>query len=288
MARLGYKCFATSVRDQEKYTRLHSKVLRLLVLMDAMKGAAAYEVAMVNENEPNTSINFNLEGVHLHVESVLSLFLPTWFLLVMIVGFGLLCAWLVREFRMSCVRKLVEDGYGMDEDGALFEQPHGEGDDQGVRDVRDGDHGVRDVHDGDQHGGVRDVRGGDPHEGLRDQRAELHHQQPQQPHQQPAAAVGAVVAFPELRFCPGYGQVYHKPGCGCLRAASRVSIYTADHRQRLHLAPAGNAGPACFQVQTLQLCEDERQGARRLNVGVLGDRCCNLHCVDLIVSHEPN
>ena len=39
---------------------------------------------------------------------------------------------------------------------------------------------------------------------------------------------------------------------------------------------AGSADPVCFRVRKLQRCEEERQGASRLNVGVLGDRCCKL------------
>ena len=130
MVRLGYKGFTTSVLDQEKYDRLRSKVLRLLVLMDAVKGAAASEVTVVSANEPHTSTSFNLE-CRMRVASILSLYLPTWFLLLMVVVCDGLRGWIVREIRMRRVHVQGRGGYGADEGEIMFEQPRDGGDDPG-------------------------------------------------------------------------------------------------------------------------------------------------------------
>ncbi|CAE7464486.1 GIP [Symbiodinium pilosum] len=116
MVRLGYKGFNTTSRDQVKLDRLHGKVLRLLVLMDAMKGVTAYEVVMVNEYEPNTSGSFSLEGMRLHIESVLSFYLPTWFLLLMVMVGVCFVAWIIREIGASRDHGREGGGYGLDGD----------------------------------------------------------------------------------------------------------------------------------------------------------------------------
>ena len=254
MVRLGYKGFSTTSRDQVKLDRRHGKVLRLLVLMDAMKGVTAYEVAMVNEYEPNTSGSFNLEGMHLRIESVLSFYLPTWFLLLMVMVGVCFVAWIIREIGMSRDHGRGGGGYGLDgdvrdsgddhecedqsqsdgesnvseqcdEDGVpLFEQHHGKGDDQ--PEVVQQQH----VHDaGEREQGV--ARDGERYDPAR------HGWNPTVQH------AAQLPAFPDLKFCPSHGQVYHEPGCGCLRAATRVITYTADHHQRLHLAPCGQCRP---------------------------------------------
>ena len=263
MVRLGYKGFSATSRDQVKLDRLHGKVLRLLLLMDAMKGVTGYEIAMVNEYEPNTSGSFNLEGMHLRIESVLSFYLPTWFLLLMIMVGVFFVAWIIREIGASRDHGRWGSGYGLDgdvrdnvddhecedqnqsdgesivsevcdEDGVpLFEQPQDQGDDQPevvqqrhVHDAGEYEHGVGrpenqddGAHDGERYDPTR--HGWNPI--------------PQRAAQLPA--------FPDLKFCPSHGQVYHEPGCGCLRAATRVITYAADHHLRLHLAPCGQCKP---------------------------------------------
>ena len=114
-----------------------------------------------------------------------------------------------------------------DEDGVpLFEQHHGQGDDQ--PEVVQQQH----VHDAGEpeHGVARDGERYDP---------TRHGWNPTVQH---AAQLPAFLFF-FLYTCPSHGQVYHEPGCGCLRAASRVITYTSDHHQRLHLAPCGQCKP---------------------------------------------
>ena len=76
-----------------------------------MKGVAVYEVAMVNEYKPNTSVSFNLEGMRWHIESVLSFYLPTWFLLVMVMICVGLLVWMVKEIKASRVHGHRGGGY---------------------------------------------------------------------------------------------------------------------------------------------------------------------------------
>ena len=260
MVRLGYKGFSTTLRDQVKLDRMHGKVLRLLVLMDAMKGVTGEENVMVNEYEPNTSGSFNLEGMHLHIESVLSFYLPTWFLLLMIMVGVCFVAWVVKEIGANRVYGHGGGGYVLDAvvrdkgddhecedqnqsdgeseqcdvDGVpLFEQPKGQGDDQPevvqqrhVHDAGEYEHGV-----GRPENQVDEARDGERYDPTR------HGWNPQIQH------AAQPPAFPDLKFCPNHGQVYHQPGCGCLRAATSIITYKAEDHQRLHLAPCGQCRP---------------------------------------------
>ena len=92
----------------------------------------------------------------------------------------------------------------------------------GLNAVRDPHHAVRDPHHA-----VRD-----PHHAVREQH--VHGNPPQH---------DRMVNFPDLRYCPGHGQVYHVPQCGCLKSGKRIARYTADDHERLHLAACGQCQP---------------------------------------------
>ena len=90
MVRLGFKGFATSSTDKIKLDKLQGRILRLMVLMDALKCADA--------SEPNAMFNF--EGVYVSFESVLSLrlFLPAWSLVLLAVVCGCVVGWMIWKY----------------------------------------------------------------------------------------------------------------------------------------------------------------------------------------------
>ena len=241
MQNLKFKGFSSNMAVQAKYSQMEAKVLRMIMTMNALKGTMGSTIFTIGEDngtEPNAQ-NSNLYGLNvdgLHFESALSLsfHMSYWPVIVMLVllGFGL--GWLVRDAwkrrRMNQDEPNVELSEHSESDFHEDESQEQQ-DDQGEgQQQRDG-----------QGDGVR-VRNIEP--GFEPYDPDRHVWNPSPTQQVPAAAVAAAVAvFPELRFCPGHGQVYHEPGCGCLRAALRVATYTAEHHRRLHLAPCGQCRP---------------------------------------------
>ncbi|CAE7792845.1 GIP [Symbiodinium sp. CCMP2592] len=123
MCRLGYKGFVSSLRDHKKYDQIHSKVLRLLMVMDSMRVAAGSSVT-VEENE--------FRG--LHIESVLSIHLPAWGVVAVIVIVILAFVSVIAMFGGWCSRKEDHEhqqGSGEHQDEDEGEEHNDDGDDGG-------------------------------------------------------------------------------------------------------------------------------------------------------------
>ena len=244
-----------------KYEQIQAKVLRLLMVMDSMRVAAGSSVSVMSDGNETNMNSSSMYG--LHIESVLSIHLPAWSVVVMIVAVTLIFMRVLMLIGMMCSRERHhghqeqndegEEGDEHDEadqadqpdqadqadqpdqaDQAEYQQrAHGPPTlpeaiaefyerELGLNAVRDPHHAVRDPHHAVH----------DPHHAVREQH--VHGNPPQH---------DRMVNFPDLRYCPGHGQVYHVPQCGCLKSGKRIARYAADDHERLHLAACGQCQP---------------------------------------------
>ena len=239
MQNLKFKGFSSNMAVQAQYSQMEAKVLRMIMAMNTLKGAMGSTTGDDDGTEPNAQSS-NMYGMivdGIHVESALSLSLHMsyWPVIVMLVVIGFGLGWLVRDVWKK--RRIDKDEPNVE----LSEQSdsESEGDEQ------------------DDQGEDQQQRDGQG-DGVCEPNAEQQRFEPYDPNQcgwnpgpvpqvpeaEPAAPEAAAAAvFPQLRFCPGHGQVYHEPGCGCLKSASRIATYTAEHHRRLHLAPCGQCRP---------------------------------------------
>ena len=239
MQNLKFKGFSSNMAVQAQYSQMEAKVLRMIMAMNTLKGAMGSTTGNDDGTEPNAQSS-NMYGMivdGIHVESALSLSLHMsyWPVIVMLVVIGFGLGWLVRDVWKK--RRIDKDEPNVELSEQLDSESEGdEQDDQGEdQQQRDG-----------QGDGVCEPN-------AEQQRFEPYDPNqcgwnpgpvPQVPEAEPAAPEAAAAAvFPQLRFCPGHGLVYHEPGCGCLKSASRIATYTAEHHRRLHLAPCGQCRP---------------------------------------------
>ena len=270
MCRLGYKGFVSSMKEQVKYEQIQAKVLRLLMVMDSMRVAAGSSVSVMSDGNETNMDSSSMYG--LHIESVLSIHLPAWSVVVMIVAVTFIFMRVLMLIGMMCSRERHHGHQRQNDEGEEGDE-HDEPDQPDQADQADqpdqADQADQDQPDqadqadqpdqadqADQpdqaeyqqhaHGpptlpeaiaefyerelGLHAVR--DPHHAVREQH--VHGNPPQH---------DRMVNFPDLRYCPGHGQVYHVPQCGCLKSGKRITRYTADDHERLHLAACGQCQP---------------------------------------------
>ena len=246
MQNLKFKGFSSNMALQAQYSQMEAKVLRMIMAMNALKGAMGTTVGDEDGTEPNAqSTNmFGVSGDGIHLESALSLsfHMSYWPVIVMLVmvGFGL--GWLVRDmWKKRSKINHYEPNVELSEQSDI----ESEGDEQESECHEDDNQEHQNDQEDDQQ--QRDGQG----EGVRERDVGFEPYDPSRhgwntgpmPQVPAAEAAAAAVVFPELRFCPGHGQVYHEPGCGCLKSASRIATYTAEHHRRLHLAACGQCRP---------------------------------------------
>ena len=265
MVRLGFKGFATSSTDKIKLDKLQGRILRLMVLMDALKCADA--------SEPNAMFNF--EGVYVNFESVLSLhlFLPAWSLVLLAVVCGCVVGWMIWKY--WCAEKgLVfeqhaEQGQNQDEqqhEGEVQHDQQHEGevqhDQQHEGEVQHEQQHEGEVQHEQQHEGEvqhdQQHEGGVQHEQQHEGEVQHQPQHEDNPEHQPIGEGHQVHGeirtawngrpnppnWPQLVFCPRSGSSYHVRGCGNLKASNLVAVYTYDRHVRAPLAPCQVCNPA--------------------------------------------
>ena len=76
------------MKEQVKYEQIQAKVLRLLMVMDSMRVAAGSSVSVMSDGNETNMNSSSMYG--LHIESVLSIHLPAWSVVFMIVAVTLI------------------------------------------------------------------------------------------------------------------------------------------------------------------------------------------------------
>ena len=257
------------MKEQVKYEQIQAKVLRLLMVMDSMRVAAGSSVSVMSDGNETNMNSSSMYG--LHIESVLSIHLPAWSVVVMIVAVTFIFMRVLMLIGMMCSRERHHGHQRQNDEGEEGDE-HDEPEESDQADQADQADQPDQADQADQpdqpdqadqadqpdeaeyqqraHGpptlpeaiaefyerelGLHAVR--DPHRAVREQH--VHGNPPQH---------DRMVNFPDLRYCPGHGQVYHVPQCGCLKSGKRITRYTADDHERLHLAACGQCQPTVLQ-----------------------------------------